>query len=155
MPRRRRPEKRVISPDIRYGDAVVSKFINNLMWEGKKLVASSIFYDSLESVSTKLGREPVELFHAALANVKPAVEVRSRRVGGATYQVPIPVSPHRALILAIRWMITASRGRPEKTMVERLSGEIRNAVEGVGAAVKKRTDIHRMAEANKAFSHYR
>jgi small subunit ribosomal protein S7 len=155
MSRRRRAEKKPTCPDSRYGDAVIGKFINNLMWKGKKNIAACIVYDALEGISSKIGKEPADVFHTALGHVKPAVEVRSRRVGGATYTIPVPVSPRRSQALAIRWLIHAARGRPEKTMVERLAGELKNAMDDTGIAVKKKTDTHRMAEANKAFSHYR
>ena len=155
MSRRRRPEKREILPDPKFGDQVLSKFMNNLMLDGKKSVAERIVYGALDTVENKAKSNPVELFHAALDNVKPSVEVRSRRVGGATYQVPVEVRPERREALAIRWLITASRSRNENTMEERLAGELLDAVNSRGAAVKKREDTHKMAEANKAFSHYR
>ena len=155
MSRRRRPEKRVILPDPKFGDQVLSKFMNNLMLDGKKAVAEGIVYSALDVVEAKAKADPVQLFHDALNNVKPQVEVRSRRVGGATYQVPVEVRPERRQALAIRWLITASRGRNERTMEERLAGELLDAVQSRGSAVKKREDTHKMAEANKAFSHYR
>ncbi len=155
MSRRHRAEKREILPDAKYGDTVLTKFMNNLMLDGKKSVAERIVYGALERVEQKLKRAPVEVFHEALDNIKPAVEVRSRRVGGATYQVPVEVRPDRREALAIRWLINASRTRNEKTMEERLASELLDAVNSRGAAVKKREDTHKMAEANKAFSHYR
>ena len=155
MSRRRRPEKREILPDPKFGDQVLSKFMNNLMLDGKKSVAESIVYGALETMETRAKSDPVALFHDALNNVKPQIEVRSRRVGGATYQVPVEVRPERREALAIRWLIKASRARNEHTMEERLAGELADAVNGRGTAVKKREDTHKMADANKAFSHYR
>lgn len=155
MARRRRPEKRVILPDPKFGDQVLSKFMNNLMLDGKKSVAERIVYGALDSVEAKAKSDPIQLFHDALNNVKPGIEVRSRRVGGATYQVPVEVRPERAQALAIRWLISAARGRSETTMAARLSGELLDASNNRGNAVKKREDSHRMAEANRAFSHYR
>ena len=155
MSRRHRAEKREVLPDPKFGDRIVSKFMNNLMYDGKKSVAEGIVYGAFDKVEGKLKREPVEVFHEALDNIKPSVEVRSRRVGGATYQVPVEVRPERREALAIRWLITASRGRNENTMEERLAGELLDAVNSRGTAVKKREDTHKMAEANKAFSHYR
>ena len=155
MARRRRPEKREILPDPRFGDVVLSKFMNLVMYEGKKSVAESIVYSALETIEAKSRREPVGVFHDALANVRPGIEVRSRRVGGATYQVPVEVRPDRSQALAIRWLIGAARKRSEHTMAQRLSGELLDAANNRGAAVKKREDSHRMAEANRAFSHYR
>ncbi|MFQ3595262.1 MAG: 30S ribosomal protein S7 [Sphingomonadaceae bacterium] len=155
MSRRRRPEKREILPDPRYGDQVLTKFMNLVMLEGKKSVAESIVYSALDTIETRLKREPLDVFHEALNNVKPMVEVRSRRVGGATYQVPVEVRPERAQALAIRWLIAAARNRSEKTMSSRLSAELIEASNNRGSAVKKREDTHRMAEANRAFSHYR
>ena len=155
MSRRHAAEKREVLPDAKYGDRVVTKFMNNLMVDGKKSVAETIVYSALERVQTRLKREPIEIFHEALDNVKPSVEVRSRRVGGATYQVPVEVRPTRREALAIRWLIDASKKRNENTMEERLAGELADAVNGRGTAVKKREDTHKMADANKAFSHYR
>ena len=155
MSRRHRAEKREVLPDAKYGDRVVTKFMNNLMYDGKKSVAESIVYGAFERVEGRMRREPVEVFHEALDNIKPAVEVRSRRVGGATYQVPVEVRPERREALAIRWLINASRARNENTMEERLAAELMDAVNNRGSAVKKREDTHKMAEANKAFSHYR
>ncbi|MBL4540825.1 MAG: 30S ribosomal protein S7 [Rhodobacteraceae bacterium] len=155
MSRRHAAEKRDILPDPKFGDRLISKFMNNMMTDGKKSVAERIVYSALDRVESKLKRSPVEVFHEALDNVKPSVEVRSRRVGGATYQVPVEVRPERREALAIRWMINASRARNEHTMQERLAGELIDAVQSRGSAVKKREDTHKMAEANKAFSHYR
>ncbi len=155
MSRRHRAEKREIIPDPKYGDLVVTKFMNSLMFEGKKAAAESIVYGALSRIEQKAKRDGIELFHEALNNVKPAIEVRSRRVGGATYQVPVEVRNDRRQALAIRWIITAARGRNENTMEERLSGELLDAANNRGTAVKKREDTHKMAEANRAFSHYR
>jgi small subunit ribosomal protein S7 len=155
MSRRHRAEKRLINPDPKFGDLIVSKFMNNLMYEGKKSVAEGIVYGALETIQGKAKSDPVQMFHQALDNVAPSIEVRSRRVGGATYQVPVEVRAERRQALAIRWIIIAARGRNEKTMVERLSGELLDAANNRGTAVKKREDTHKMAEANRAFSHYR
>ncbi|MEL6584595.1 MAG: 30S ribosomal protein S7 [Pseudomonadota bacterium] len=155
MSRRHRAEKREVLPDAKFGDRVLTKFMNNLMYDGKKSIAEGIVYGAMDRVEDRLKRAPIEVFHEALDNIKPALEVRSRRVGGATYQVPVEVRPERREALAIRWLITASRGRNENTMEERLAGELVDAVNGRGTAVKKREDTHKMAEANKAFSHYR
>ena len=155
MSRRHRAEKREVLPDAKFGDRVLTKFMNNLMYDGKKSAAETIVYGAMDRIEGKLKRPPVEVFHEALDNIKPAVEVRSRRVGGATYQVPVEVRPERREALAIRWLITASRGRNENTMEERLANELIDAVQSRGTAVKKREDTHKMAEANKAFSHYR
>ena len=155
MSRRHAAEKREILPDPKFGDRTISKFMNNLMIDGKKSVAERIVYNAFDRVEGRLKRAPVEVFHEALDNVKPSVEVRSRRVGGATYQVPVEVRPERREALAIRWLIEACRKRNENTMEERLAGELADAVNGRGSAVKKREDTHKMADANKAFSHYR
>ena len=155
MSRRRAAEKREVLPDAKFGDIVLSKFMNTLMERGKKSVAERVVYGALEEIQTKLKQDPIPAFHEALENVKPAVEVRSRRVGGATYQVPVEVRPERRQALGIRWIISAARERNEKTMVERLSGELLDASNNRGNAVKKREDTHRMAEANRAFAHYR
>ena len=155
MSRRHAAEKREVLPDAKYGDKVLTKFMNNLMLDGKKSVAEGIVYGALERVQTRLKREPISAFHEALENVKPSLEVRSRRVGGATYQVPCEVRPERAQALAIRWLIGAARNRSETTMAARLSGELLDAANNRGSAVKKREDTHRMADANRAFSHYR
>ena len=155
MPRRRAAEKRDVLPDAKFGDVVVTKFINSIMLQGKKSTAERIVYGAFDTIARRSRQDPVRLFHEALENVKPTVEVRSRRVGGATYQVPVEVRADRRQALAIRWIIEAARRRQEKTMADRLSGELRDASENRGTAVKKREDTHRMAEANKAFSHYR
>ena len=155
MARRRRPEKRIILPDPKFGDEVLSKFMNSVMLDGKKSTAEGIVYTAFDVVETRAKRDPIGVFHDALNNIKPGIEVRSRRVGGATYQVPVEVRPERAQALAIRWLITAARSRSENTMSARLSGELLDASNNRGNAVKKREDTHRMAEANRAFSHYR
>ena len=155
MSRRHAAEKREVLPDAKFGDRILTKFMNNLMVDGKKSVAERIVYDALDRVQERLKREPIECFHEALENTKPSVEVRSRRVGGATYQVPVEVRPERREALAIRWLIIAARNRNENTMEERLAGELSDAVNNRGTAVKKREDTHKMADANKAFSHYR
>ncbi len=155
MSRRHAAEKREVLPDAKYGDTVLTKFMNNLMIDGKKSVAEGIVYSALSRVEERVKRPPIEVFHEALDNVKPSVEVRSRRVGGATYQVPVEVRIERREALAIRWLITAARKRNENTMEERLAGELADAVQNRGTAVKKREDTHKMADANKAFSHYR
>jgi len=155
MSRRHSAEKREINPDPKFGDLVVTKFMNAVMHHGKKSVAETIVYGALDQVQAKTKQEPVTVFHQALDNVAPHVEVRSRRVGGATYQVPVDVRPERRQALAIRWLITAARGRNETTMVDRLSGELMDAANNRGSAVKKREDTHKMAEANRAFAHYR
>jgi small subunit ribosomal protein S7 len=155
MSRRHRAERREIIPDPKYGDIVITKFMNSLMFEGKKSAAESIVYGALGRIEQKAKRDGIELFHEALNNVKPAIEVRSRRVGGATYQVPVEVRNDRRQALAIRWIINAARARNENTMEERLSGELLDAANNRGTAVKKREDTHKMAEANRAFSHYR
>jgi len=154
MSRRHRAEKREINPDPKFGDLVVTKFMNSLMVDGKKSVAERIVYGAFDAVESRTKQDPVEVFHQALDNVRPAVEVRSRRVGGATYQVPVEVRSERQQALAIRWLIGAARNRGENTMVDRLSGELLDALNGRGQAVKKREDTHRMADANRAFSHY-
>ena len=155
MSRRRRAEKREILPDPKFKDLVLSKFMNNLMLDGKKSVSEKIVYGAFDEIENKMKRPPLEVFHEALDNIKPAVEVRSRRVGGATYQVPVEVRPQRREALAIRWLIKASRDRNEKTMKDRLASELVDSVNTRGSAVKKKEDRHKMAEANKAFSHYR
>lgn len=155
MSRRHKAEMREINPDPKFGDLVITKFMNAVMLHGKKSVAERIVYGALDVIEAKAKTEPVALFHQALENVAPHVEVRSRRVGGATYQVPVDVRPERRQALAIRWLINAARNRNETTMIDRLSGELLDAANNRGAAVKKREDTHRMAEANRAFSHYR
>ncbi len=155
MSRRRAADKRVIIPDAKFGDIVVSKFINSVMVDGKKAVAERIVYGALDQMASRGSPDPVRMFHDALDNVKPHLEVRSRRVGGATYQVPVEVRAERAQALAFRWLIEMARKRSENTMVERLSGELMDAANNRGASIKKREDTHKMAEANRAFSHYR
>ena len=155
MSRRHAAEKRQVLPDAKYGDLVVTKFMNCLMYQGKKSAAETIVYGAMSQVEKKAKGDPVKMFHEALTNVKPHLEVRSRRVGGATYQVPVEVRPDRAQALAIRWIIATARGRSEQTMTDRLAAELLDAANNRGASVKKREDTHRMAEANKAFSHYR
>jgi small subunit ribosomal protein S7 len=155
MPRRGGVQKRRVNPDPKYGDRLVSKFVNVLMFDGKKNVAERIVYDAFEVVEQRTNEEAVKVFKRALDNVKPAVEVKSRRVGGANFQVPVEVRPERRVALALRWLRDFSRGRGERTMKERLANEILDAAQGRGGAVKKREDTHRMADANKAFAHYR
>ena len=155
MSRRHSAEKREINPDAKFGNLVVSKFMNSIMIQGKKSVAEAIVYGAFETIEGKTKSDPIKVFEQALDNVMPSIEVRSRRVGGATYQVPVEVRVERAQALAIRWLITAARARSEKTMSARLSGELMDASQNRGNAVKKREDTHRMAEANRAFSHYR
>ncbi|WP_299776395.1 30S ribosomal protein S7 [uncultured Pseudoteredinibacter sp.] len=155
MPRRRVVAKREVLPDPKFGNVTLAKFMNMVMISGKKSVAERIVYGALDSVQEKLNKDPLEVFDEALDNIAPLVEVKSRRVGGATYQVPVEVRPARRQALAMRWLVEYSRGRGEKSMPQRLAGELIDASQGKGAAVKKREDVHRMAEANKAFSHYR
>ena len=155
MSRRHSAEKREVIPDAKFGDIIVAKFMNSIMYDGKKSVAEAIVYGALENVEQKLKSDPLTVFKQALDNVAPAIEVRSRRVGGATYQVPVEVRMERRQALAIRWIINAARDRNDKTMMDRLSAELMDAANNRGNAVKKREDTHKMAEANKAFSHYR
>ena len=155
MPRRRVAAKREILPDPKYGNVTLAKFMNHVMVSGKKSVAERIIYGALDIVKDRSSKDPIEVFDEALENIAPMVEVKSRRVGGATYQVPVEVRPSRRNALAMRWLVEYSRGRGEKSMRQRLAGEILDAADGKGSAVKKREDVHRMAEANKAFSHYR
>ena len=155
MPRRREVPKREILPDPKFGNVELSKFMNVIMEGGKKAVAERIIYGALEQIKKKTNKDPLEVFNLAVNNVKPVVEVKSRRVGGANYQVPVEVRPIRRVALAMRWIRDAARGRGEKSMGARLAGEIAEAAEGRGGAMKKRDEVHRMAEANKAFSHYR
>ena len=155
MPRRRRPEKRKILPDPKYKDIIVAKFMNHIMRDGKKSVAEKIVYGAFDRIDQTVKSDPVELFKKALESIGPMVEVKSRRVGGATYQVPIEVRPSRRQALAMRWLVEAARKRSEKSMDHRLAGELADAAEGKGSAVKKKEDVHRMAEANKAFAHFR
>lgn len=155
MPRRRVVAKREVLPDPKYGNITLAKFMNIVMVSGKKAVAERIVYGALKSVQEKTGNDPLQVFEDALEKIAPLVEVKSRRVGGATYQVPVEVRPARRAALAMRWLVDYSRARGEKSMAQRLAGELMDASQGKGAAVKKREDVHRMAEANKAFSHYR
>ena len=155
MPRRRVVAKREILPDPKFGNVTLAKFMNHVMVSGKKSVAERIVYGALDTVQNRASKDPVEVFEEALENIAPMVEVKSRRVGGATYQVPVEVRPARCTALAMRWLVDYARNRGEKSMAQRLAGEIMDASQGKGAAVKKREDVHRMAEANKAFSHYR
>ncbi|GAA5137646.1 MULTISPECIES: 30S ribosomal protein S7 [Alloalcanivorax] len=155
MPRRRVVAKREILPDPKFGSQLLAKFMNHVMVDGKKSVAERIVYGALDTVAERKNGEPLELFEKALDNIRPMVEVKSRRVGGATYQVPVEVRPSRRTALAMRWLVDSARKRGEKSMAQRLAGEVMDAAEGKGAAMKKREDVHRMAEANKAFSHFR
>ncbi|MCZ8323396.1 MAG: 30S ribosomal protein S7 [Novosphingobium sp.] len=155
MSRRHRAEKREVIPDAKYGNIVLAKFMNSVMYEGKKSVAEQIVYGAFDQIESKAKTDPLGVFQSALENVMPAIEVRSRRVGGATYQVPVEVRPDRRQALAIRWLIQAARSRNDKTMVDKLSSELLDAANNRGNAVKKREDTHKMAEANRAFSHYR
>ena len=155
MSRRHRAEKREINPDPKFGDLVVSKFMNNLMYEGKKSVAEGIVYGAFDKIQAKAKADPIQVFHEALNNVAPAIEVRSRRVGGATYQVPVEIAPATRTALAFRWIIEFARKRGEKTMAERLAAELLDCFNGTGSTIKRREDTHRMAEANKAFAHFR
>ena len=155
MARRRVAQRREILPDPIYNSTLVTKFINGMMWEGKKSVAEEIFYGAMEKIGEKTGEEPLKVFKKAVDTVAPTLEVKSRRIGGATYQVPLEVSKDRRNTLAIRWIVANARGRSEKTMRDRLVGELLDSTTGRGGAVKKKDDVHRMAEANKAFAHYR
>ncbi|ACB94990.1 30S ribosomal protein S7 [Beijerinckia indica] len=155
MSRRHSAEKREVIPDAKYGDIILTKFMNSIMYDGKKSIAEAIVYGAFDIIEQKSHNEPLSVFKQALDNVAPSIEVRSRRVGGATYQVPVEVRSERRQALAIRWIITAARGRNDKTMIDRLSAELLDAANNRGNAVKKREDTHRMAEANRAFSHYR
>lgn len=155
MPRKGPVPKREIMPDPIYNSALVARFINKLMYDGKKGVAQRILYEALDIIREKTGKDPLEVFEAAVRNVSPVLEVKPRRVGGATYQVPVEVNPHRKIILAIRWLVNAARERGEKTMSKRLAAELMDAANNTGIAVKKKEDTHKMAEANKAFAHYR
>ena len=155
MPRKREVPERVIIPDPIYGSTLVTKFINNLMQRGKRRLAERIFYDALDSIQERTKKDPLDIFKKAVENVKPVLEVKSRRVGGSTYQVPIEVSPKRRQSLAIRWLLTNATSRSEKTMADRLANELTDAFNNRGASIKKKDDTHRMAEANKAFAHYR
>lgn len=155
MPRRYRPEKRAVEPDLKYNSVNVSMFVNRLMKDGKKSVAQRVLYDSFDLIETRGKRAPLEVFEQALDNVKPQIEVKPRRVGGSTYQVPVPVDSERQMSLAMRWLLTAARSRSGRSMAEKLAGELMDAASNQGTAVKKRDDTHRMAEANRAFSHFR
>ena len=155
MPRRGRISKRDVLPDPMYGSKLVTKLVNNVMYDGKKGVAQTIVYDAFAIIEEKIGQNPLEVFQEALDNIKPALEVKARRVGGSTYQVPMEVRPERQQTLALRWLVSYSRNRSERTMAERLAAEIMDAKNSMGGAFKKREETHRMAEANKAFAHYR
>src|SRR5581483_10543715 len=155
MPRRRRPETREIVADPVYNSTLAEKFVNSMMWDGKKAVAQKIFYQAMDTIKDRTQDDPLKLFKKAVENCKPLLEVKTRRVGGANYQVPVEVNPDRRTSLAIRWLVTYSRGRGEKGMIDKLSNELLDAANGRGAAIKKKEDVHRMAEANKAFAHYR
>jgi small subunit ribosomal protein S7 len=155
MPRKGHVPKRTVEPDPVYGSDLVTKFVNSMMWQGKKSTAEGIFYEALKRLETKGGDQPLKLFTKAVENAKPLLEVKTRRVGGANYQVPVEVNPDRRTSLAIRWLVSYSRGRAEKGMIDKLSNELLDAANGKGAAIKKKEDVHRMAEANKAFAHYR
>src|SRR3954467_9393986 len=155
MPRKGHVPKRTVEPDPVYGSDLVTKFVNSMMWQGKKSTAEGIFYEALKRLETKGGDQPLKLFTKAVENAKPLLEVKSRRGGGANYQVPVEVNPDRRTSLAIRWLVAYSRGRGEKGMIDKLSNELLDAANGKGAAIKKKEDVHRMAEANKAFAHYR
>jgi len=155
MPRRRRPESREILPDPLYGSTLAEKFVNNMMWDGKKAVSQKIFYEAMDKIKERSGDDPLKLFKKAVENCKPLVEVKTRRVGGANYQVPVEVPNNRRTSLAIRWILGNARTRPEKGMPEKLAQEINDAANLRGGAIKKKDDVHRMAEANKAFAHYR
>ncbi len=155
MARRRRAEIRRLEPDLVYSDTTVTAFVNKLMREGKKNLANRIFYGACRLIQERSGQEPLKVFHQAVDNIRPKIEVKSRRVGGATYQVPVEVAPRRATSLALRWLSAASNARPERTAVERVAGELLDAAAGRGGAVKKKDDVERMAEANRAYAHYR
>ncbi len=155
MPRRNRPPKRTVAPDVRYNSVLVTQFINRLMKGGKKSTASRVMYDALDLVEARSKRNPLEVFEQAIQNVMPIIEVKPRRVGGSTYQIPVEVSSHRRLSLGMRWMLTSTRARPGKSMSEKLAAEFMDAAQGTGATMKKKEDTHKMAEANRAFSHYR
>lgn len=155
MGRRGRAPRRKIEPDVRYDSRMAARLINKLMLDGKKSVAEKVFYEALETAATKVGKDPLEVLDTAIRNIMPVLEVRPRRVGGATYQVPMEVRPERRTTLAVRWLVQSARDRNERTMTQRLSGELADAFNGAGGAVRKREEMHRMAEANKAFAHYR
>lgn len=155
MPRRYRPPKRKVDPDVRYNSVMVARFINNIMKDGKKSTATRIMYDALDIVGDRMKRPPLEVLEEAVRNVSPVLEVKPRRVGGSTYQIPMEVSPDRRLSLTMRWLLGAAHSRPGKSMAEKLAGELMDAARGTGSAVKKKEDTHRMAEANRAFAHYK
>ncbi|MBN1814767.1 MAG: 30S ribosomal protein S7 [Anaerolineae bacterium] len=155
MPRRNRPPKRKVSPDVRYNSVLVSQFINALMKDGKKSTAARIMYDAMDIMGERMKRQPLEALEEAMKNVSPVLEVKPRRVGGSTYQIPVEVPPRRQISLAMRWLVGAAHSRPGKSMAEKLASELMDAANGTGTAVKKREDTHRMAEANRAFAHYR
>ena len=155
MPRRRRPEPKEIAPDPVYGSTLAEKFVNSMMWDGKKTVAQNIFYSAMDTLRERSGDDPLKVFKKAVENAKPLLEVKTRRVGGANYQVPVEVPQNRRTSLAIRWILTNARSRPEKGMAEKLANELNDAANLRGGAIKKKDDVHRMAEANKAFAHYR
>ncbi len=155
MPRRSRPPKRKVLPDVRYNSVTVSKFVNRVMQQGKKSIATRIVYDALEIVEARMKRPAMEVMDDAIKNVSPMLEVKPRRVGGSTYQIPVEVTPDRRLSLAMRWLLASARSRPGKSMAEKLASELMDAARGTGSSVKKREDTHRMAEANRAFAHYR
>jgi small subunit ribosomal protein S7 len=155
MPRRNRPPKRTVAPDVRYDSVLVARFINRLMRGGKKSTAARVMYDAMDIMEVRTKRNPLEVLEQAVQNVMPVVEVKPRRVGGSTYQIPVEVPGHRRLSLALRWLIASSRARPGKSMTEKLAAELMDAAQGVGATIKKKEDTHKMAEANRAFSHYR
>jgi small subunit ribosomal protein S7 len=155
MPRRRRPEAREILPDPVYNSTLAEKFVNSMMWDGKKAISQKIFYAAMDKIKDRSGDDPLKMFKKAVENCKPLLEVKTRRVGGANYQVPVEVSQNRRTSLAIRWILINSRSRPEKSMAEKLANELNDAANSRGGAIKKKDDVHRMAEANKAFAHYR
>src|SRR5881275_2740467 len=155
MPRRRRPESREILPDPVYNSTLAEKFVNTMMWDGKKAISQKIFYEAMDTIKERSQDDPLKLFKKAVENCKPLLEVKTRRVGGANYQVPVEVNPDRRTSLAIRWLVSYGRARGEKGMVDKLTNELLDAANGRGAAMKKKEDVHRMAEANKAFAHYR
>jgi small subunit ribosomal protein S7 len=155
MPRRNRPPKREIAPDVRYDSVLVAKFINRLMKGGKKSTAARVLYDAFDVIEARSKRNPLEVFEQALQNAMPVIEVKPRRVGGSTYQIPVEVSGQRRMSLGMRWLLASSRSRPGKSMAEKLAGEFMDAAQGTGATIKKKEDTHKMAEANRAFSHYR
>ncbi len=154
MPRRYRPPRRQVAPDVRYNSELVTRFINRMMRGGKKSVATRVMYDAMDLIEARAKRNPLEVFEQAIQNAMPVIEVKPRRVGGSTYQIPVEVPSHRRLSLAIRWLLASAKARPGKSMAEKLAAELMDAAQGVGATIKKKEDTHRMAEANRAFSHY-